>query len=218
VAEDWSAHFEREQERYRDGEARLPENSDERQRQLTRMGNAAAGAALSLLMTGRTGEANEWFARAAQRYQESYELAPPGSWGRLIGIMKAHLLRDDWDGAEEAARLTLDQGAAESESPIGRYAACLALLMLARDEQARPLADALRTRDDFPAPVADALAYIAAEDPVGYVEAIEGVLDSFETRDEYLEDVPVADTVIVLQLLAARRDLEATLTSPLLPP
>jgi hypothetical protein len=43
------------------------------------------------------------------------------------------------------------------------------------------------------------------------------VLESFETRDEYLEDMPVADTVLVLQALAARRDLAANLTSPLLP-
>ena len=43
------------------------------------------------------------------------------------------------------------------------------------------------------------------------------MLESFQTRDEYLEDVPVADTVIVLQALAARRDLAADLESPLLP-
>jgi len=44
------------------------------------------------------------------------------------------------------------------------------------------------------------------------------VLDSFETREAYLEDVPVADTVLVLQELAARRGLAAELDSPLLPP
>jgi hypothetical protein len=43
------------------------------------------------------------------------------------------------------------------------------------------------------------------------------VLESFEARDEFLEDVPVADTVIVLQALAARRDLTAELESQLLP-
>ncbi len=41
---DWAQHFRREDQRYRDGEARLPdaEDDDARQRQLTRMGNAAA--------------------------------------------------------------------------------------------------------------------------------------------------------------------------------
>jgi hypothetical protein len=52
---------------------------------------------------------------------------------------------------------------------------------------------------------------------LGYTEAVEAVLESFETRDEYLEDLPVADTVLVLQALAGRRGLAATLTSPLLP-
>jgi hypothetical protein len=41
---DWSELFDREAARYRDGEARLPDDPDERQRQLTRMGNAAYGA------------------------------------------------------------------------------------------------------------------------------------------------------------------------------
>jgi len=79
------------------------------------------------------------------------------------------------------------------------------------------LADALRTHDGFPPPVGDTLAAIAAEDPLGYVEAIERVLESFETRSDYLEDMPVADTVLVLQALAGRRGLTTELASPLLP-
>jgi hypothetical protein len=43
------------------------------------------------------------------------------------------------------------------------------------------------------------------------------VLESFEKRDEYLEDIPVADTVLVLQALAARRGIAVELSSPLLP-
>jgi hypothetical protein len=216
---DWAEHARREDARYRDGEARLPEaeDQDSRQRQLTRMGNAAAGAGLARLMAGDTEEGREWFARAVERYRESYELAPPGSWGRPIAILKARILSGDWDGAESDAHWTLEQGAGNAESPIGRYAAALALLVLGRDQEARALADGLRTRDDFPAPVADALAYIAAEDTLGYIDAIEAVLESFETREDYLEDLPAADTVVVLQAFAARRDMAAELSSPLLP-
>ena len=216
---DWTAHAQREDARYRDGEARLPEaeDQDSRQRQLTRMGNAAAGVGLARLMAGDTEVAREWFSRAVERYRESYQLAPPGSWGRPIAILKARILAGDWNRAESDARWTLEQGAADTESPIGQYAATLALLVLGHDEEARVLADGLRTRDDFPAPVADALAYIAAQDPVGYIEAIEAVLESFETREDYLEDLPAADTVVVLQALAARRDMAAQLSSPLLP-
>jgi hypothetical protein len=216
---DWAEHARREDARYRDGEARLPEaeDQDSRQRQLTRMGNAAAGVGLARLMAGDTEEGREWFARAVERYRESYELAPPGSWGRPIAILKARILSGDWDGAESDARWTLEQGAGDAESPIGRYAATLALLVLRRDQEARALADGLRTRDDFPAPVADALAYIAAEDPLGYSDAIEAVLESFETREDYLEDLPAADTVVVLQAFAARREMAAELSSLLLP-
>jgi hypothetical protein len=216
---DWAEYARREDARYRDGESRLPdaEDQDSRQRQLTRMGNAASGAGLALLMAGDTEEARDRFARAVERYRESYELAPPGSWGRPIAILKARILVGDWDRAERDARWTLDEGAADTESPIGRYAATLALLVLGRDDEARVLADGLRTRDDFPARVADALAYIAAQDVLGYIGAVEAVLESFETREDYLEDLPAADTVVVLQALAARRGIAAELSSPLLP-
>jgi hypothetical protein len=181
------------------------------------MGNAAAGAGLAHLMNGDPARAKEWFRRGAERYRESYPLAPRGSWGRPIGIVKARILAGDWEGAEADARWALEQGAVDAESPIGRYAGCLALLVLGRDEEARVLADGLRTHEGFPSAVGNALAYIAAEDPLGYVEAIEAVLESFETREDYLEDLPVADTVVVLQALAARRGVAASLSSSLLP-
>lgn len=215
----WAEHVEREIARYRDGEARLRETADpdSRQRQLTRMGNAAGGAGLALLMPGKHDEASEWLHRAAERYRESIADAPAGSWGRPIGAMKALLLADDWAGAEDAARWALELGAAEAESPIGRYAAALALLILGSDHEAVVHADSIRTRDDFPRDVGDALAFIAAQDVVGYTYAVESVLESFENRDEYLEDIPVADTVLVLQALASRRGLAVELSSPLLP-
>lgn len=216
---DWEAHFARQEARYRDGEERLTNaaDPDARQRQLTRLGNAAWGAGLALMMAGHREEANAWFARAAERYAESYADAPPGSWGRPIGAMKARILADDWTAATEAACWALGAGAAEAASPIGRYAAALAELIVGDDEAARSHADAIRTSEDFPRSVGDALAFIAAHDIVGYTEAVEAVLESFETRSEYLEDVPVADTVLVLQALAGARRLAAHLESPLLP-
>jgi hypothetical protein len=216
---DWAEHVEREVDRFRDGEARLPDPSDPdaRQKQLTRMGNAAGGAGLAFLMRGSREEASEWLHRAAEVYRESLADAPAGSWGRPIGAMKALVLADDWSAAEEAATWTIEYGAADAESPIGHYAAALALLILGGDHETVAHADAIRTRDDFPNDVGDALAFIAAQDVVGYTEAIESVLESFETRDEYLEDIPVADTVLVLQALAARRGIAAELSSPLLP-
>ena len=49
-------------------------------------------------------------------------------------------------------------------------------------------------------------------------EAVESVVTSFETREEFLEDVPVADTALVLAMLARRRDIDEPLpASPMLP-
>lgn len=217
--QNWNAHVAREEARYRDGETRLPgiDDPDVRQRQLTRLGNAAGGAGLALLMAGRRDEAAAWFDRAATRYLESFADAPPDSWGRPIGALKARIIAGDWEGAAAAACWALDAGAAEAGSAIGRYAAALASLVLGDFEAARVHADAVRARDDFPRDVGDALAFIAAGDLVAYTVAVEAVLDSFATRDEYLEDVPAADTVIVLQALAVRRGLDVPLASPLLP-
>ena len=90
--------------------------------------------------------------------------------------------------------------------------------MLGEWADLRAAADDLRVGDDFPADVADALAAIASPDPIAYVEAVESVLESFETREAYLEDLPAADTVLVLQALAERRGLApAPLESALLP-
>jgi hypothetical protein len=216
---DWDGHAEREEGRYADGLGRLPADPDGRQKQLVRVAMAATGAGLARLMQGRRAEAAGWLARSAERFRESHADAPPGSWGRLIGAVKARVLAGDWHGAATDAEWALEQGPVEAESPIGRYAAVLALLVLGRDEDARPPADSLRLEPEeaFPRPVADALAALAAGEADAYRAAAVGVLESFEGRDEYLEDIPVADTVVVLEALAERRGLAAGLTSPLLP-
>lgn len=203
--------------RYRDGERRLGDaDGDPRQRQLTRLGNTAWAAGLCFLMAGRRAESATWLRRAAGRYRESWQDAPPDSWGRPIGAMKALLLAGD--DASDAARWALEAGATEATSAIGGYAGALALLVLGRDVEARALASTLRGRDDFPGDVADTLTAVAAADRVGYLVAIEHVLESFETRTDFLEDVAVADTVLVLQVLAARRGAAVDLpSSPRLP-
>jgi hypothetical protein len=197
---DWTAQAEAAIARYHAGEDR-----DLDQRQLTQLGNAAWAAGLCLLMDGNRDESAEWLRRAAGRYRESWEDAPPDSWGRPIAAMKALLLAGD--DAAPAADWALDAGAAEAESPIGRYAAALASLVLGRDVEARMLAETLVGRDDFPRDVADALLMIAGLDRLEYAFAVESVLDSFEKREDFLEDVRVADTVLVLQKLAEPRGL-----------
>ena len=204
---DWEQHAEREEGRYADGLARLPSDPDGRQKQLVRVAMAATGAGLVRLMQGRRAEAAGWLARSAERFRESWVDAPPGSWGRLIGAVKARVLAGDWDGAAADAEWALEQRPGESESPIGRYAAVLALIVLGREEEAEALAAGLREEpeDAFPRPVADALAGLAVGDADVYRDGVGRVLVSFEEREAYLEDIPVADTVIVLEALGGAR-------------
>jgi hypothetical protein len=214
---DWEERAARASARHDDGAARLPEDGDERQRQLTRMGNAAWAAGLSFLMAGRRAEADAWLVRAAERYRESWPLAPAGSWGRPIGAMKSRLIAGDLEGARADAMWALEAGAPESESPIGVYAGALARLVLGADAEARVPAEGLCGREGFPVPVADSVAALATGDGVAYEQAVRALVADFEGRDEFLEDTPVADTVLALQVLARQRGIVVALESPLLP-
>jgi hypothetical protein len=205
----WIPTAQAKQARYEEQHGELDERS------MVRNGNVAYAAGLALLMAGDPAAA-DWLRRAAARWRESWSGGE--SWGRPIGALKASLLAHDDAAVEELADWTLELRTATADSPIGRYGATLALLALERWPEARHVAESLRGADDFPQDVADALAGIAAHDVVGYVEAVESVVTSFETRGEYLEDVAVADTALVLQELARKRGIEHTLpASPVLP-
>ena len=214
---DWEERARAAEARFEDGAARLPTDGDERQRQLTRMGNAAWAAGLSRLMLGRREAARKWLVRAAETYRESWPEAPPGSWGRPIGALKSHLIAGDLDGAREDARWALDAGAAEAESPIGRYAAAIAQLALGADDDAAALAGTLQGTESVPPAVTDSLVALAAGDAAAYEAAIRALVADFEARDAFLEDTPVADTVLALQALAAERWIVIALDSPVLP-
>jgi hypothetical protein len=213
----WRERVERATARFEDGAARLPEDPDERQRQLTRMGNAAWAAGLSLLMLGRRAEGNEWLVRAAETYQRSWPDAPPESWGRPIGALKSRLIAGDLAGARDDATWALQTGAAGSQSPIGRYAAVLARLVLGDDAAAADLVPTLVSADAIPAAVPDALAALASRDDAAYDTSIRALVADFESREEFLEDIPVADTVLAFQALAVKRGIEIPLTSRMLP-
>ena len=196
---EWRERYERAAARYAAGETR---ELDERQ--LVQVANAAWAAGLSLLMAGDREEAAEWLRRSAARYRESWdEGGATEAWGRPLGAMKALLIAGD--DAGDAARWALDVGAAEAESPIGRYAATLALLVLGRDEEAAALAATLD--EGFPSDVADALSALARHDADHYRTAVASMRRSFEEREAFLEDVPVPDTALALDALAARRGL-----------
>jgi hypothetical protein len=204
---DWRERYEYAAARYAAGETREPD-----ERQLVQLANAAWAAGLSLLMAGDRWGAWRWLRQAAARYRESWDAGGrTDAWGRPIGALKALLIAGD-AGREHglpdnslllAARWTLDVGAATAESPIGRYAGTLALLVLGQDTEAGALAATLG--DEFPSDVAAALAALAVHDSEAFEVAVDSVRRSFEEREDFLEDLPVADTALALDALAERR-------------
>ncbi len=132
--------------------------------------------------------------------------------------MKAALLAHSDDTVEALAAWTLGVDAEAATSPIGRYAAVLALLSTEHLAGAAAQVEWLRRRDDFPSDVADALAAIAVRDQGRLEPAVASIVRSFETRGDHLEDVAVADTALVLHVLAHRAGLALALpASPVLP-
>ena len=184
---------------------------------LAGIAGASWAAGLAAAMLGRTDESRVLLLRAADEYVVSWEAAPEASWGRPIAAMRCALIAGA-DAADTAVR-ALDAGVLAADGPIAAYCATLALLALRRDDEAAALAATLVARADFaPAAVATGLAALSAHDAEAYDEAAAGVLRSFEERDAFLEDVPVADTVLVLDALARERGLEVPArSSPLLP-
>ena len=203
---DWRERYERAAARYAAGETRKLD-----ERQLVQLANAAWAAGLSLLMAGDRDGAAEWLRRSAARYRESWDVGgATDAWGRPLGAMKALLIAGEDPPCNTvllAARWALDVGAARAESPIGRYAGVLALLVLGRDAEAGDLAAGLG--EEFPDGVAQALRALAAHDAAAYAAAVASVRGSFEGRDAFLEDVPVADTALALDALARSRFLVA---------
>ena len=194
---DWREKYEQAAARYDAGEGRAHD-----ERQLVQLANAAWAAGLCLLMSGDRAGATEWLVRSAARYRESWDAgAPPDAWGRPIAAMKALLIAGEDPSA--AAEWALDAGATEAESPIGRYAGTLALLVLGRNGEAGAVAATLGA--PFPTDVAAALRGLAAGDHDAFAAAVADVRQSYEDRDGYLEDLPVPDTALALEALATRR-------------
>ena len=185
---------------------------------LAGIAGASWAAGLAARMLGDPDGAVSLLRRAADEYGASWHAAPPGSWGRPIAMLRCRLMAGDPEGARRDAESALGAGAADATGPIAGYCAALALLVLGRDADAGLVAQRIADEGLEPAAVARALAALAAHDEEALRVARREVLRSFEEREAFLEDTPVADTVLVLDALARERDLALErLESPLLP-
>ncbi len=171
---------------------------------------AADGEAHRALLAGD--DAREPLRRAAERYRASWEAAPPGSYGRLVGYAKASILAGD-----DPLGYVRDQLGADDRTPPACWARALAYLADGNDERAVRAAEGMRAGSEPFVRAADAITALARRDRPAYTAAIDAIVADFEGRTDHLSGVPIADTALVLDRLAEPRGLALHRDSPLLP-
>jgi hypothetical protein len=152
--------------------------------------------------------------RASSLYRESWDAAGPRAFGRLIGMQKAAVIAGDASAEAEYARREVG---AEGDSPPSWYALAIAALVEGDDGLARRAAEGMREGPDAFGRAADAIDAIAHGDAEAYATGVAAIVSDFEQRAEHLTGVPIADTALMLERIAAERGMAARPPSELLP-
>jgi hypothetical protein len=173
------------------------------------------GNAQRELLEGHVEAARGEFAAAADLYRESWDVAPPRAYGRLVGMLKSSLLAGGGEEEAELARAALAD--ADPESATANYGRAIAALIAGDDTEAQTWAGRLRDAPDAFARTGEAIAALADHDDARYAAALEAIVRDFEQRGDHLTGVAIADTAVMLQTLAGRRGMAATIRSPVLP-
>jgi len=178
---------------------------------------AAEGVAHAALVEGDTEGARAAYVDAVEKYRASWALAPPKSYGRLVGLLKAAVLGGTGPPAAAEVREALRDDPDADGSPVASYVLAVAALIVGDDVAVGPLADAMQPRGGAFERTATALRALAAGDRDAYAEALAAIEADFAAREEHLTGVAIADTAVMLELIAAERGLAARLASPLVP-
>ena len=178
---------------------------------------AAEGEAHAALLAGDGEKAADAYARAVESYRASWALAPPKSYGRLVGLLKAAVLGGDPHAAAKEVRAALDGDVDAAGSPVASYVLAAAALILEDDAAVAPLADVMDPRGGAFERTATAMRALAARDGAAYADAVAAIEADFAAREEHLTGVAIADTAVMLELIARERGLGSGLDSPLVP-
>lgn len=175
---------------------------------------AADAEAYRALFAGRIADAHACLEAAAVLYRASWEAAPPRSFGRLVAFVKSAVLAGE---PEDAAAYVRTQLGDACDSPTSCYALAVAALIEEDDDTAGRAATAMSEGDEAFARAAEALAALAARDRERYRRAVAEVVADFEGRESHLTGIAVADTAMLMEALAERREMAARPRSELLP-
>ena len=177
-------------------------------------GIAADGEAFQALFAGRIADAHASLEAAAVLYRASWEAAPPRSFGRLVAYLKSATLAGEPEDAAEYVRAILGD---TCDSPTCCYALAVAALIEDDDATAERAATGMTEGGEPFARAAAALAALATHDRERYGRAVRAIVADFEGRDAHLTGVAVADTAMLMEALAERRDMVERPVSELLP-
>ncbi len=169
------------------------------------------------LLAGDPAGAQVAFAAAAELYRRSWEEASPTSYGRLVGLLKSALLAGDAVAAAEYTRAALVDEQQVVGSPTASYARALAALIEGDDADARRFSETMAAGGDSFARTAQAIAALATRDERTYTDSLEAIVRDFEQRQGHLTGVAIADTALMLEQLAAARDMAVGIESPVMP-
>lgn len=171
--------------------------------------------AQSALLGGDREAARSAFTAAAELYRRSWEAAPPGAYGRLVGMLKSAVLAGG--GREEAAYAREALASDPARSPTASYVQAIAALVLDEDDRAREWATGMSPGSDAFARTADAITALADRGRDAFTASVRRIVEDFEARDQHLTGVRIADTALMLERLAERRGMPAAVKSTLLP-
>jgi hypothetical protein len=178
---------------------------------------AAEGVAHAALVAGDSEAATAAYAEAVEKYRDSWALAPPKSYGRLVGLLKASVLGGTAAAGAAEVREALADDENAAGSPVASYVLAVAALILGDDDAVGPLADVMDPRGGAFERTATALRSLAAGDGPANAAAVAAIEADFAERDEHLTGVQIADTAVMLEVIAEQRGLRAGLDSPLVP-
>jgi hypothetical protein len=181
---------------------------------LLREAMAVEGRGQRALLAGDESAAAAALLESSRLYRESWVLASPTAYGRLIGMLKAAVIAGDASSAAAYARTQLPDPV---ESPPASYALAIVSLVERDDGTARTAVIGMRSGSPPFVRAADAIDGLLDHDADGYAAAVADIVADFEGREEHLTGVPIADTAIMLERLAEARGMACLPVSPLLP-
>ena len=115
-------------------------------------------------------------------------------------------MRAELDGDEDA-----------DGSPVASYVRAVAAVILEDDDAVPALAARMEPRGEAFERTAAALRALAARDAGAYAAALTAIEADFAARSDHLTGVAIADTAVMLELIAGERGMAVKPSSPLVP-